>query len=204
MYGGATTLPAIEGVTIGRIVSLDPRAWQRYGEETYFALDRCELAITAQGLIRLDDGSHVHRFYTDEEIMLQMLSRSPDGRDASDFTLFQPWSSSTPQDGWQSQAFIGRMHRAWWEEPGMPPYRRFWFEGNDMDQPPLRLIEAVYEDQSGQPIRQVSQVCMLYSRPLPLDGAELLLALDIEGGTLGHSSQEIMIGVPLTPSQFNA
>ena len=66
---GAYALPVVEGVTIGRTVSLDPRAWQRYGEETYFALDRYELPITAQGLIRLDDGTSVHRFYTDEEIM---------------------------------------------------------------------------------------------------------------------------------------
>ena len=200
---GASYLPSIEGVTIGSIVSLDPRAWQRYGDETYFALDRYELPITAQGLIRLDDGTSVHRFYTDEEIMLQAMSRSPDGRDAYDFTLFQPWSSHQPADGYQSDAFIDRMRRAWWQETNMPAYRRFWFEGNDLDQPPLRLIEDVFEDQSGRPVRQVSQVCMLYSRPLP-DGAELLLALDIQGGTLGYSSQEIMIGVPLTPAQFNA
>jgi hypothetical protein len=131
-------LPVVEGVTIGRTVSLDPRAWQRYGEETYFALDRVELSITAQGLIRLDDGTSVHRFYTDEEIMLQAMSRSPDGRDAYDFTLFQPWSSNQPADGYQSQAFIARMHRAWWQDTGMPDYRRYWFEGNDLDQPPLR------------------------------------------------------------------
>ena len=198
------TIPALSGVTIGSIVSLDPRAWQRYGDETYFALDRYELPITAQGLIRLDDGTFVHRFYTDEEVMLQAMSRRPDGSDAYEFTLFQPWSSSTPAEAWQSDAFIGRMHRAWWEHPGMPAYRRFWFAGKDYDQPPLRLIEDVYEDHSGRPVRQVSQVCMLYSRPLPPDGAELLLALDIQGGTLGYSSQEIMIGVPLTPAQFNA
>ena len=75
MFGSTSALPAVEGVTIGRTVSLDPRAWQRYGDETYFALDRYELTITAQGLIRLDDGSHLHRFYTDEEIMLQAVSR---------------------------------------------------------------------------------------------------------------------------------
>lgn len=201
---GTSHLPSIEGVTIGSTVSLDPRAWQRYGDETYFALDLYELPITAQGLIRLDDGTSVHRFYTDEEVMLQAMSRSPDGRDAYDFTLFQPWSSNQPADGYQSDAFIDRMRRAWWQETGMPAYRRFWFEGNDLDQPALRLIEDVYEDHSGRPVRQVSQVCMLYSRPLPPDGAELLLALDIQGGTLGYSSQEIMIGVPLTPAQFNA
>ncbi|MDB5667728.1 MAG: hypothetical protein JWL74_678 [Alphaproteobacteria bacterium] len=201
---GAYALPVVEGVTIGRTVSLDPRAWQRYGDETYFALDQWELPITAQGLIRLDDGTLVHRFYTDEEVMLQAMSRSPDGRDAYDFTLYQPWSSNQPIDGQQSAFFIDRMRRAWWQEIDMPAYRRFWFEGDDLDQPPLRLIEDVFEDHSGRPVRQVSQVCMLYSRPLPPDGAELLLALDIQGGTLGYGSQEIMIGVPLTPAQFNA
>ena len=86
----------------------------------------------------------------------------------------------------------------------MPDYRRFWFEGNDLDQPPVRMVEAVFEQAGGHPVRQVSQMCMLYSRPLPSGGAELLLALDIEGGTMGSVSQEVMIGVPMAPTQFNA
>lgn len=201
---GAATLPEIEGVTIGRTVSLDPRSWQAHAGETCFELDRCELPITAQGLIRLDDGSHLHRFYTDEEVMLQVMSRGADGSGADDFTLFQPWSSTTPTDGWQSQAFLDRMRRAWWEEPGVPPYRRFWFEGNDLDQPPVRIVEAVYEDRSGPPVRHVTQTCMLYSRPLSGGGSELLLALDIEGDASGAITQEVMIGLPLSPAQFHA
>ena len=55
-------------------MSLDPLAWRRLGDETRFALDRDVLDISAQGLIRLESGQFVHRFYTDDHVMLQAMS----------------------------------------------------------------------------------------------------------------------------------
>src|SRR4051812_34067358 len=101
LFGGKdkdapSALPVIRNVTIGRTVILDPLAWRRFGAETHFALDRDTLEITAQGLIQLSDGAYVHRFYTDDEILLQAVSDDRLGEKANDFTLFLPWASEYP------------------------------------------------------------------------------------------------------------
>jgi hypothetical protein len=89
-------LPAVEGVTLGRTVSLDPRAWRRHEGDTFFGLDQAELRITGQGYILLDAHNHVHRFYTDEEIMFQAVSRYADGSGAEDITIFHGLWSHRP------------------------------------------------------------------------------------------------------------
>ena len=63
-------LATVRNITVGRTVALDPLAWRRLGDETRFALDRDVLDITAQGLVSLDGGQYVHRFYTDDHVML--------------------------------------------------------------------------------------------------------------------------------------
>ena len=98
LFGGQDATPAkqvavVRNITIGRQVRVDPLAW-RMLEDTGFQLDRDTLEISAQGLIKLDDGSHVHRFYTDDELMLQAVGQAADGSDADDFTIFRPWNSS--------------------------------------------------------------------------------------------------------------
>ena len=77
----ASKLAAVRNITVGRTVSLDPLAWRRLGEETRFALDRDVLDISAQGLIRLESGQFVHRFYTDDHVMLQAMSDDEAGHD---------------------------------------------------------------------------------------------------------------------------
>lgn len=197
-----TPLPVIHDVTIGRTVSLNPNLWIRHGQETWFGLDQPDLAITAQSIIRTDDGSHIHRFYTDDEIMLQILSRSPDGRDAHDFSVFHGLTADYAQDEWPRRAFIERMSKPWFDHQGAS-FRRLWFEGNELDQMPVQLVETVYEDMSTRPARTITQVCMLYGRPLPTGGDELLLALEVAGDD-GQMSQQTMVGLPLAPADFHA
>ena len=195
-------LPVVRNVTIGRTVRLDTIAWRRL-EGSAFAIDRDTLDITAQGRIRLDDGSHVHRFYTNDDVMLQAVSELADGSDADDFTLFHPWSSRYPSDALDRNAFLLRLRKPWWEEEGLPRFERFWYPGDESDQEPVGLWEDVHEERTGPPLRRIFQSCMLYSRPLAPDGSELLLALEMkpEGGDLTH---EIMIGLPLSPAEFTA
>jgi hypothetical protein len=195
-------LPVVRNITIGRTVRLDTLAWRRL-DGLNFALGRDTLDITAQGRIRLDDGSYVHRFYTNDEVLLQAVSTLPDGSDADDFTIFHPWSSSYPSDELDKGAFIRRLFKASWTEEGLPPFERFWYPGDPSDQEPVGLWEEIFEERTGPPLRRIYQRCMLYSRAVPPDGAELLLALAMqpEGGDLTH---EIMIGLPLLPAEFNA
>ncbi len=198
----AAALPVVRNVTIGRTVRLDTLSWRRL-EGLSFDLGRDTLDITAQGKIRLDDGSYVHRFYTNDDVMLQAVSELADGSDADDFTLFHPWSSSYPSDELEKGAFTRRLFKSYWDEEGMPRFERFWYPGDPSDQEPVGLWEDIYEERTGPPLRRIYQRCMLYSRVVPPDGTELLLALAMkpEGGDLTH---EIMIGLPLLPAEFTA
>lgn len=205
LFGGGDrpvpTLPVVRDITIGRGVRLDTLAWRRL-QGAAFTLDRDTLEIMAQGLITLDDGGgYVHRFYTQDDIMLQAVSASADGHDADDFTLFIPWSSAYPRAA-ENAAFKSRLEQARWDEPEVGSFERFWYPGDDGLQPPVRLWEAIHEARDGPPVRHIEQYCMLYSRALGED-SELLLALAMkpERGELTH---EIMIGVPLAPGEISA
>ena len=208
LFGGSGTeerqkVAVVRDITIGRTVRLDPLAWRRLEGGT-FALDRDTLEITAQGLIKLDDGGgYVHRFYTDDELMMQAVSQSPDGVDADDFTLFRPWSSTYATGGWDDGAFRDRLSQPTWEEGGLPPFRRYWYEGDERVQPPVQLWEALYYERDGAPVKQIRQNCMLYARDLAPEGQELLLALSAQPER-GETTHDIMIGLPLSPAEFTA
>jgi hypothetical protein len=208
LFGGgggepaAPALPVVRNITIGRSLELDTLAWRRL-QGAVFTLDRSTLEIIAQGMITLDDGGgYVHRFYTQDDIMVQAVSASADGHDADDFTLFIPWSSAYPRPD-ERAAFLIRIEQPQWQEPDIGTFQRFWYPGDDGPQPPVRLWEAIYESRNAPPARHIEQACMLYTRDLGEDGSELLLAIAMkpERGELTH---EIMVGVPLAPGEISA
>lgn len=198
-------LAVVRNITVGRTVSLDTMAWRRMGSETPFTLDRDVLDITAQGVVTLDSGQHVHRFYTDDHVMLQAMSDDAAGAVSYDFTLFIPWTSAYPPNEtarrqWRDRLSAPVFHGAAEE---LPDYPRFWFAESDATQPPVTLWETVWDDRTATtPYAKIFQTCMLYARDLA-DGRELMLALEQqpEGGETTH---EIMIGIPLEMAEFRA
>ena len=204
--GGRTeepALPVIRNVTIGRSVRLDPLAWRRLGADAKFRLDTDVLEISAQGLIDMGADGYVHRFYTDDHLMLQMVSPDAAGQRAEDFTLFMPWSSDYPTDGAARRRFADRLRAPTFTDDGLPEYRRFWFGEDAERQEPVKLWESVYDDREARAERRIYQTCMLFHRDLPGEGSELLLALEMEpeGGDVTH---EIMVGIPLAVAEFEA
>jgi hypothetical protein len=201
----ASRLAQVRNITVGRTVALDPLAWRRLGAETCFSLDRDALEITAQGLIQLDDGPFVHRFYTDDHVMLQAMSDDAAGAAAYDFTLFAPWSSAYPPDGAARRAWADRLSEPVFDgqAEGLPSYPRFWFSESEARQPPVRLWESVYDDRAAlEPYSRIFQTCMLYARNLA-GGRELMIALEQEPQG-GEATHEIMIGIPLDMAEFSA
>lgn len=196
-------LPVIRNVTIGRTVRLDPLAWRRLGSDAVFKLDTDILEIVAQGSIDLGVDGWVHRFYTEDDLMLQMVSPDAEGQQAEDFTIFRPWSSAYPPDAHARRDWADRLRSPGFTEDGLPVYRRFWFGDTDARQDPVSFWESVYDDRSGRAARRIYQTCMLFSRDLPGEGSELLLAIEMEpqGGDLTH---EIMVGIPLDVGEFQA
>jgi hypothetical protein len=200
----APSLPVVRNVTIGRTLTVDPLAWRRFGSEARFALDTDTLQITAQGIIDLGADGFVHRFYTDDELMFQVVSSDREAQDASDHTLFMPWSSAYPATPAAKRIWLDRLKARTFTDEGLPEYHRFWFGEADETQDPVSLWESVYDDRAATTARRIYQTCMLFSRDLAGgDGRELLLAIEQEpqGGDLTH---EVMIGIPLDIAEFRA
>lgn len=196
-------LPVIRNITIGRTVRLDPLAWRRHGGQARFSLDTNVLEITAQGLIDMGSDGFVHRFYTDDELMLQVVSRDREGQRDEDHTLFMPWTSAWPPNPAARRAWMDRLKARTFTAEGLPEYQRLWFGPEDELQEPVTLWESVYDDREMSAARRIFQTCMLFSRELPGDARELLLAIENEpqGGDLTH---EVMIGIPLDIAEFEA
>jgi hypothetical protein len=196
-------IPVVRNVTIGRTVRLDPLAWRRLGDGARFRLDTDVLEIVAQGRVNLGADGFVHRFYTDDDLMLQMVSPDAMGQGANDFTLFGPWSSAYPPDAAAKRRWADRLRARTFEDEGLPAYRRFWFGEDDERQEPVSFWETVWDDRSGLAFRKIYQTCMLFARDLPGEGRELLLALEMEpeNGDLTH---EVMVGIPLNVGEFEA
>ena len=216
LFGGPTTpepvnrLAVVRNITVGRTVSLDPLAWRRLQPETVFNLDTDALEITAQGTIALDSGQHVHRFYTDDHVMLQAMSDDPSGAEAYDFSLFIPWTSAYPPGETERRAWRDRLSEPVFDgtPEELPAYPRFWFAESDARQPPVTLWETIWDDRTATtPFSRIFQTCMLYARDLA-GGRELMLALEMEPEKAvdksADISHEIMVGIPLEMAEFTA
>jgi hypothetical protein len=196
-------LPVIRNVTLGRTVMLDPLAWRRFGSELLFPFDRDTLVIVAQGLVDLNDGGFVHRFYTDDDIMFQAVSNDREGQDVTDVTVFAPWDSAYPSSSAERAAWKSRLSARTFTAEGLPEYRRVWFGDEASAQDPVTFWEELHDDRDGIVDRRIFQTCMLFGRELPGDGRELLLAIDQESEA-GEVSFEIMLGVALELGEFRA
>jgi hypothetical protein len=199
----ANALPVVRNVTLGRSLTVDPLAWRQYGAESKFPLDRDTLIITAQGMIDLDDGGFVHRFYTDDHMMFQAVSDDRAGEQVNDLTLFAPWDSQYPGDRADRDLWKARLRARTFQPDGLPEFRRFWFGEDAPTQEPVTFWEEVHDDRDGVPDRRIFQTCMLFARDLAGGGRELLLAIEMEpeGEAVSH---ELMVGVPLEMGEFRA
>jgi Protein of unknown function (DUF2491) len=197
------TLPVIRNLTIGRSLRVDPLAWRRFGSAARFGLETDSLDITAQGLINLGADGFVHRFYTDDDLMFQVVSPDREGVRAQDFTLFMPWVSAWPPNPAARRVWLDRMRAPQFTADGLDEYQRFWFEPESPVQDPVSFWEDVYDDREAKSARRIYQTCMLFARELPGEGRELLLTIEMEpqGGDITH---EVMIGIPLDIAEFQA
>lgn len=198
-----SAIPTIRNVTIGRTVMLDPLAWRRFGSELKFPFDEDTLQIVAQGLVKLDDGGFVHRFYTDDDVMFQAVSSDAAGQEVTDVTLFAPWRSIYPGASSDRKAWGERLRARTFTDEGLPEYRRFWFGDEAERQEPVTFWEDLHDDRDGIVDRRIFQTSMLFARELSGDGIELLLAIDQESQG-GDVSFEIMLGVVLELGEFRA
>lgn len=196
-----SALPIIRNITLGRTIWLDTLAWRRHGDNLHFALDRDTLEITAQGLVDLKDGGFLHRFYTDDDILFQVVSDDRDGQRISDVTVFIPWESTYPGSRADKDKWARRLRARTFTAEGLPDYPRLWFGDEAESQEPVTFWEDLHDDRDGVPDRRIFQTCMLFGRDFEGDGRELLLAIEQQTED-GDVSFEVMLGVALEIGEF--
>lgn len=199
----ADPLAEVRNVTIGRTVVLDPLAWRRFGGALLFPFDSDTLQIVAQGIVALDGGGFIHRFYTDDDVMFQAVSDDRAATALTDVTLFAPWRSIYPSTPGERPAWRERLMAPVFTDDGLPDYARAWFGAEAERQEPVTFWEDLHDDRDGIVDRRIFQTCMLFARDVEGDGRELLLAIDMETDA-GEVSFEIMLGMALELGEFRA
>jgi Protein of unknown function (DUF2491) len=203
-HGEAPAVPEIMNLTIGRTAELDPLLPRLVGEDAVFRLPATTLAFVAQGLVRLEDGMHLHRLYTEDHVFLQLLTAARDGSDGiRDVTLFAPLESFYPSGEADLGAWRERLRQTSFQLADGTRFERFWFDNSDRPEDPVEIMESVYEDRRGTAFRRIHQTSMLFHRTLASGMRELLLcSIERPDGTA--PTVELMAGIPLSPAQIRA
>lgn len=188
-------LPAIGDATIGRALRIDPAPLAALnaglGEET-----SSDFIVVAQGLAELADASGsswLHRFYDEDDRLLQVLTDRPDGGVPEEWSFYVPYASEHLAIGERVSEWQRRLEKAR-TTLDEREFTRTWYEGDDSDQPAVRFAETVYEAREKKDGRDIMQECMIYGTDLA-EGELLLLDLIME--TDGDVSFERMLGVGL-------
>lgn len=190
-------VPEVLNLTIGRGAEIDPLMLRLRDSASVFSLPSPTLIFTAQGVCRLQDGQWVHRLYTDDNVMLQVVSGQWEGDDAiRDVTLFVPYLSEHPQNAKAVKSWEERLTRPELTTPKGDTFDRLWFDPAEGPQDPVVLIEDIYDERTQTtPPRQIRQTCMLYHRAYGSGDRDLLLAIIEDYGD--EISVEMMAGIPL-------
>lgn len=202
--GEAPAVPEIMNLTIDRTAELDPLLPRLLGGDAAFRLPSTTLAFAAQGLVRLEDGMHLHRLYTEDHVFLQLVTAAEDGSDGiRDMTLFVPLESFYPSGEADLAAWRERLRQTSFQLAGGTRYERFWFDNSDRPEDPVQILEDVYDDRRGAASRRIHQTSMLFHRTLDSGMRELLLC-SIERSDGAEPTVELMAGIPLSPAQIRA
>lgn len=191
----AETLPAIGDATIGRALRIDrsPLAALDDGLDEETSTD---FVVVAQGVAELADqsgSSWLHRFYDEDDRMLQVLTDSRDGGIPEEWSFYVPVASEHLAIGETVEAWRPRLQKANSSYNGRT-FARIWYDGDDSDQPPVRFTETVFEQREQKDGRTIVQECMIYGADIAV-GELLLLDLIMDAGA--DVSFERMLGVGL-------
>lgn len=158
--------------------------------------------IETHGIAALGEGMTVHRFYDNDDHMLQLLVHDSDPDTPAEITLFQPFHSAQPNSPeawaeWTGPA--GWMRAADYELDDGTMYQRTWFSEDSGAVELVQLSETVYTDRAQTTSDRIDQACMLFSRSI--DGSDVQEhLLVIKETTKTGSSIEIMVGVDVAES----
>ncbi len=198
--GEADELPTPLGLRVGAAVDIDTLPLRMHADELHVELPEETILIVAQGFVELGDDAYVHRYYAEDDTMIQVLTvNGVEDSHVEEITLFLPHESIYPGS-------VGEW--AQWTEKGgkigAPTYRfddgteyeRIWFDTTPGHADPVAFTEEVYEDDEAEEADDVVQKVMLLGRNLE-EGKKneyLLITVEAYGG---ERTVELMVGVDL-------
>ena len=191
-------LPTVLDLTIGRTVQVDRLALDLLPDDLLFELEVPTLAITAQGLIDLtDDAEHawVHRFYTDDDVMLQIMTGDRDGTSIREIALMVPLQSVYPEGKPAWDRWNARITAETFTTEDGTRFERAWFDDQPGSAEPVCFWEEIADDRDMSELRRIYQRSMMYIRNVG-DTEELLLAITQEPEE-GDNTGELMVGIAL-------
>ena len=197
-------LPEIAGLRIGATVDLDLLAARMHAEEMNFEAVEDTRIIVAQGLLDLEEGAHVARYYFRDDTMLQLLLQGGLAeQNIQEVTYFQPWDSRYPANRQDWEQWFGRGGPI-----GNPTYviddvsyDRIWFQDDGWSQP-VSFHERVYSDKTGLSYDDIQQHAMLYGRDVGDSDTGEYLLVAAEEPVGGEPTIELMVGIDIGPSQM--
>lgn len=196
-------VPEIAEITIGRTVEINRLALDLRGEDGKFSLPTRTLAFVAQGIVALDEGVFLHRFYTEDNTLLQILTSGREG-EIREMTVFVPLESVYPSRQSQIDEWRERIRQTSFRLDDGTVYHRLWFENSMHPEDPVQFVEEVYDERmQKEPPRRISQTCMLFSRALAGGDPELLLTI-LERHDSEETTVELMVGIPLGSEHITA
>lgn len=195
----APSPPVVGEASLGRAVRLDPSMLEAVSVALGEPVSP-DHVITGQGLAELADDhgtTWLHRFYDDEDRMLQALTASPEGGEALEWSFYVGAGTEHMAVGARRSDWTRRLSSAELRHDGHA-FARAWYEGDERDQPPVRLVETVFERADRSDARDLVQDCMVYARDAP-QGELLLLAIVLGEGE--EAVFERLLGTGLRPHQ---
>lgn len=199
-------VPELLNVTIGRSVEIDELAYKLWPEDCLVDISSPVLSVVAQGHCDLGEGSHLHRFYPEEDhLLLQM--QGGDGHENTNIDEIMLWSyhdvTYPGSDAAWKADFDAIRQPAFMLRDGEQSFafERAWFDHSAEAQDPMTYWETVHDDRSGNEGRRIYQTAMLYARRLD-DGEDEFLLVNMEEPENGERCVTYMVGRPITRHQL--
>jgi len=192
-------LPVMADVRLGGTVQIDPLALQMLGAEHRLKPELASLIITGQGQVAFEDGVWLHRYYTDDHMLLQIMGG--DGvadHSVQQISLFMAYDVINPANSTEMQAEIAKLRQPTYVLDDIT-YERIWFDGDGLADP-VQYYETVHLAADGSDSYGIQQTAMLYARDV--GGVDESLLVTHERTTQGDESISLMVGAILSENDM--
>lgn len=192
--------PTPLGLRIGAAIDIDTLPLRMNADQIHVELPEETMLVVAQGYIDLGDATYVHRYYSANDTMIQVITAAGmEDQHIEELTLYVPYKSYYPssEGEWAQWASTGGKigAPAFLLDDGAE-FSRLWFDSTEGYAEPVEFTESIYEDAESDEHTDVFHQVMLYGRNLEADKKNEYLLASVEDYET-ERTVELMVGVDL-------